>query len=250
MISDGRPFDTNVFFSGGAGMFIQYHDVIKPVYLYAILKMIWTQNTFGLPFSIISKMSLLSIIEWYIHRRYKNPLQSIDFRHILNVDDLDEILHSVLLNDPSIYKLSPTLNAVQLFNAYQMAHMSFPVYVYSEQEEPPIRDDIKTLLSGVNAKYIYGDLKECIRKCDENFTYIFSDIELVKKAADILYGTCSHILITSDYRYNYRDIGRVFKYDLNQLASSHPYIRISVTNAIRIDDLVQQVNTMLSSQEG
>ena len=75
MITDGRIFDTNIFFSGGAGMFIQYHDIIKPVYLYTIVKMIITKESFGLPIDIIKDFSIISIIEWYINRRFKNPIK-------------------------------------------------------------------------------------------------------------------------------------------------------------------------------
>ena len=47
--NNNNNFNTNELFAGGAGMFIQYHDIIKPVYLYAIVKMIATKNSFGLP---------------------------------------------------------------------------------------------------------------------------------------------------------------------------------------------------------
>lgn len=234
MITDGRQFDTNCFFSGGAGMFIQYHDIIKPVYLSAIIKMIIVKESFGLPIDIIKDFSIASIIEWYKNRRFKNPLRCLDFNHSINPVELDDLLHKILLNDDSIYKYSPALNIKRMMDVYRRQHMSFPIYIYSEKEEPYIREDCKSIFNDIHITYLHGDLKSAIQKCDQNFTYIFSDIELVKEASDILIGTCSNILLASDYRYNYIDDGRTFKYNLIDIAKSHPFIRIELTTSIDI----------------
>lgn len=239
MISDGKPFDTNVFFSGGAGMFIQYHDVVKPVGLYVLIQMILTRQTYGLPVNIIQNMSILSIIEWYINRRWKNPLQCLDYAHIINPDDMYQLFQEILINDPSIYAYSPTLNIEKMFSVYTRQHMNFPVYIYTETEEPYIKEDIRNVFHGIDVKYVYGDLEECIKKCSQNFTYIFSDIELVKKAAKILIGTCSHILLTEDYRYNFIGYRKEFKYNLSDLMRTHPYIRVGTTKAMDLNKMVR-----------
>lgn len=227
-------FDTNAFFPGGAGMFIQYHDVIKPAYLYAIVKMILTNQTYGLPFDIISNFSILSIVEWYIKRRYINPLKQLDFMHKLDIKELDDLFKKVLYNDESIYKLSPPLNVCRLFDVYRQQHMTFPIYIYSEEYEPFIKKDCENIFSGIDYYYVYGDLKDAVSKCDQNFTYIFSDIEMVNSASKILRGTYSHILLARDYRYNYTDHCKTFKYNLQQLASSTPVLRIGTTIAMDI----------------
>lgn len=231
-MTDGKPFDTNVFFSGGAGMFIQYHDIVKPVYLYAILRMIFTKESFGLPINIISNMSILSLIEWYMKRRYKNPFRCLDYSHKLDPEDLDMLLQKILDNDDSIYRLSPPLNIQQLFSVYKRQHMTFPVYIYSENNESYIKEDCKHVFPGISCRYVHGDLETCIKECNQNFTYIFSDIELAKKSCEILKGTCSHILLSGDYRYNYTDNFRTMKYDIKELALSHPFIRTGITTAV------------------
>ena len=248
MITDGRQFDTNVFFSGGAGMFIQYHDIIKPAYLYALLQMIITKESFGLPVDIIKDFSFLSIVEWYINRRFKNPLQCLDFNHIIDSNELDNLLQYILLNDNSIYKYSPALNVKRMLSGYRKQHMSFPIYVYSENEEPYIKEDCKSIFGGIPFKYLHGDLKTAIQSCDQNFTYIFSDIELVKESSDILIGTCSHILLAREYRYNYIDNHKTFKYDINSLAATHPFIRVGLTNSIDIKSLINSFTNLNIAQ--
>lgn len=247
MISDGRPFDTNIFFSGGAGMFIQYHDIVKPAYLYSIIQMILTNESFGLPINIIRNFSIRSIIEWYINRRYKNPLRCLDYNHCIDPNELDELLQHLLKSDPSIYKYSPGLNIQRMMQVYKFQHMSFPIYVYSENEEPYIQEDCRSVFGGIPVKYLHGDLRTAIMSCDQNFTYIFSDIELVKNAADILIGTCSHILLANEYRYNYNE-NRILKYNLKDLMDTHPFIRISLTNSIDYKSMANSLANLKVTQ--
>ena len=232
-------------FSGGAGMFIQYHDIIKPVYLYVIAKMLITKTSFGLPLDIIDKMSVFSLMEWYVRRRYKNPLQCLDFKHILDPNDLDKLLSDIMKSDDSLYKLSPVLNIRQMMNVYKRQHMIFPVYVYSETEEPYIIQDCKKIFPGIHIKYLWGDLKEAVSKCDNNFTYILSDVELAKNLSEILIGTYSHILVAREYRYNYKDNYVNFKYNLLEMAKSHPFIRIGTTTAMDMNQMVESFNDIM-----
>lgn len=245
MINDGRIFDTNVFFSGGAGMFIQYHDIIKPVYLYAIVKMLIFKTSFGLPLDIIERMSVFSLMEWYVKRRYKNPLQCLDYKHILETAEVDKLLLNLLRDDSSLYRLSPSLNIQQMLNVYRQQHMTFPIYVYSEEEEPYIFEDCKQVFPGIPIKYLHGNLTAAISKCNNNFTYILSDIELAKRMSELLTGTCSHILIPREYRYNYKDNCNTFKYNLLDMAKSHPFIRIGMTNAMNMNQMVASFNDII-----
>lgn len=247
MFSDGKQFDTNVFFSGGAGMFIQYHDIIKPTYLFAIIKLILNGESFGLPVNIISRMSFISIIEWYIKRRFINPLKCLDYYHQIDENELDNLLQHILENDKSIYTLGNTMNVVKMFSVYRHQQMTFPVYIYSEREEPSIMYDCENIFKGIPIKYLFGDLKEAIKKCDQNFTYIFSDLELVKDAAEILIGTCSHILLSRDYRYNYIDNCKKLKYNLSDMAKSHPFVRIGTIEAVNQIELALSLSNLKSN---
>ena len=224
-----KDFDTNVLFSGGAGMFLQYHDIVKPVYLYSIIQMIATGQNYGLPLDIIKDMGICSIVEWYINRRYKNPLKSLDYMHKLNEADLDRLMFQILRSDESIYRLAPALNIQKMLSVYRSQHMTLPVYVYSENEEPAIKEDIKHIFGGIKCTYLFGDLKSCIQKTDQNFTYIFSDINLTKNACEILNGSFAHVIQAADYGYNYLSDRKTFKYDLRELSSKHPFVRTAIS---------------------
>ena len=233
MLND-HHFNTNSFFAGGGGMFIQYHDIIKPAYLYAIMKLIIADEKYDLPIDIISNMSIMSILEWYKNRRYKNPLKQLDWNDQIDINELDSLLSYILSQDYTIYKLAPMLNIDRIFSVYKLQHMNFPIMIYSEEYEEGIEKDCKYSLIGLQYTYTYGNLKDSIAKCDENFTYIFSDIELVKDAASILKGTFSHILLARDYRYNFIDNFNTMKYDLKTIMSSTPFIRTGTTLAMDI----------------
>lgn len=248
MITDGRSFDTNAFFTGGAGMFIQYHDIVKPVYLYAIIKMLLTKTSFGIPLDIIDKMSIFSLEEWYVKRRYINPLRCLDYQNILDPNELDELLQKILSEDDSLYKLSPGLNIQLMMEVYKRQHMSFPIYVYSQKEEPHIAEDCKQVFSGINVTYLYGEVSDAIKKCDQNFTYILSDVELLKQCATILDGVYAHILLAVEYRYNYIDNCKTFKYNLTNIGRAHPSIRIGTTVAGNRHNLISNFKNLIMNR--
>ena len=81
-----KGFDTNALFAGGAGMFLQYYDVVKPIYLYAILSIMLSNTDPGLPVDILYSMSPVSLVEWYIKRRYINPIKSLDWASVYTDD--------------------------------------------------------------------------------------------------------------------------------------------------------------------
>ena len=226
MIGAEKALDTNSFFAGGAGMFLQYYDIVKPVYLYAVIQMILTGQNYGLPTQMISRFSQRSILEWYRMRKYINPLRQLDYRQQVPPEELDALLQSILEQDATIYKLSAPLSTMRLFHVYRQQHMQFPVYLYAEQTTPGMIEDCHILFRGIQHHVVSGSLKDAIMQCNQNFTYIFSDIELAKNAADLLMGTCSHILLAQDYRYNYQEPQHVMKYHLGTLARQHPFIRM------------------------
>lgn len=225
-------------------MFIQYHDVLKPAYLYAVFRMVITKETYGLPVDIIENFSILSLLEWYKGRRYKNPLKQLDWMHKIPPEELDALLQNIL-KDESIYRLSPLLNFGRMIQVYKSQHMTFPWIVYSEEYEEGIAKDCKNIFSGIKYKYVHGSLKEALSKCDQNYTYIFSDIELLNLASTILHGTYSHLLLARDYRYNYVDGFRTMKYDLRTMMSSHPFLRIETITAMDVDLMEDSFNNVI-----
>lgn len=238
MVTGDKSFNTNCFFSGGAGMFLQYHDVVKPIYLYAVIQMILTGQNYGLPINIIKNMSIASLIEWYVNRRFINPLKQLDYNDIYREDAMDELIQQILDNDQSIYDLCPLLNIGSMMNIYKQQRMEFPIYIWTPYECRYVKQDCDNVFNGIEHHYIFGDLRGCIEKCDQNFTYIFSDIEMVKKSVEILTGTCSHILLAGDYRYNFSDYRKTLKYNLQDLATEHPFVRTGLTRVMDPKEVV------------
>lgn len=239
--------DTSKLFVGGSGMFIQYHDIIKPVYFYAIMNMIISGESFGVPVDIISNFSLPSMIEWYKNRRYVNPIQQLDVFHKTDQEVLDNLLSKILDHDASLYKLAPELSTTQIFSVYSAQHFSFPVYIYSEEYESGIEKDVAENLKGIESEYLYGDLEEALTQCDQNFTYIFSNIETLYSAVQILDGTYSHILLARDYRYNYTDNFITMKYNLKELMKQHPPLRLGTITAMDISTMNGSFNNIFQS---
>lgn len=246
-IGFNNKFDTNIFFSGGAGMFIQYHDIIKPVYLWAVLKMILNKENCNLPINILSHSRSMSLIEWYVNRRYQNPLISIDYLKKYQHSDLDKMLLDLLNEDESLYRLAPTLDVYKMLSVYRKQHMTFPIFIYSREYEQYIEKDIAGIFNGMPVKYLYGDLRSAVSNCNQNFTYMISDIELFKELADILIGSCSHLLLAHDYRYNFSDDHKTLKYNLYEMSKTHLYLKIESFSIANLNELVIETEKVLSS---
>lgn len=231
-MSSPAPFDTNVFFAGGAGMFIEYHDVVRPVYLMTVLKLLTGKTTYGLPVEMLKSLSILSLVEWYLRRRYRNPLRCLDYLGKYDPEDLDKLLASILAEDNSLYQLAPQLNLQRLLANYHRHGMKFPIYLYTETEEAGVAEDCQRAFHGLSVRYLHGDLKAAIGECDQNFTYMVSNHETLVKLTELLAGTCSHLLLAGDYRYNYISTSeKKLKINPKGLMRSTPYLRIE-TNTV------------------
>jgi len=236
-----------MLFSGGAGFFVQYHDVVKSVYLTAIFKLIINPTLVDLPTHSLRHLSTISLLEWYLQRRYFNPLQSLDFQRKYRENELSDLLLYILQKDSSLYRLSPPLLIQRLLAPYTKQYMTFPLYIYTREEEPYVKTDCELTFPGLPIHYLYGDLKSALLQCQQNFTYMIADIELYKELVYHLDGTCSHLLLASDYRYNYLPKSKSFKYNLNRLMSDHPFVRLETNTVTDPQELVLALQRLANS---
>jgi len=134
-----------------------------------------------------------------------------------------------------------------MLSVYKNQHMTFPIFVYSKEYEKYIEKDIGNIFSGLPVKYLYGDLKMAVANCKQNFTYMISDIELFKELADILIGSCSHLLLAHDYRYNFSDNHKTLKHNLYEMSRTHLYLRIESFSVANLNNLAIETEKILSS---
>ena len=231
-----NTFNASKTFFGGSALIVQYHDVLKPVYLTAIIKMLMNKNLqFGLPFDIIKSFSLLSLIEWYKGRSFINPLKLLDPNRKATNEQLQQMLN-IILKDNSIYKLSPLLDTIRLIIASEQNKLDVPLYIYSEQFEEGIDKDLYYMQ--MNCKYIHETIKTLIERTPPNATYIFSNIDLLKDSLELIDPKKSaNFILVSDYRYNF--LNNQYKYNFSDLLSKlfKPFIminNISIFNNLRV----------------
>ena len=121
--------------------------------------------------------------------------------------------------------------------------MNIPVFIYNEYQDDNLENDMKNNFPSIKFNFLYGDLKQSIQQCDENFTYILSDIEILKNLSELLIGTYSHLLLSDDYSYNYE--GRKFKYDLLDIQVHTPFLRIGTIQAVDLNSLLKSFGGIL-----
>ena len=231
-----KPFDTSKTFSGGAGIFIQFEDAVTPIYLFAIIKLIITDVSFGIPIHLIKDMSILSLADWYIKRSYINPIEQLDYEHQLSSEQAQELLYKIL-KDKSIYDYSPLMNIGPILEVYKHYKMSIPVYIYSHNNDPNMEYYCQTHFSNLKLIYLYGELKDNIKKCVDNCTYIFSDINLLKQACELLKGSFANILLAGEYKYNYFGNCVLPKYNILELMNNNPFVVTGITSVVNTKTL-------------
>lgn len=248
-MNEENKVSPNGFFSGGGGFFIEYFDIVRPIYLFIIIDMIMTNNTFGLPTDIIESMNNKSIIEWYIKRRYINPLKCLDFYNIINLDELDSLLDDYITHVP-LYQVCPTMNIHKMMEIYKNDHLDIPVFIYTEKEYQHVKNDIHMSFSGINVRYLTGDLVKCLQSCGPNFTYIFSTMNALKIAVDFLKGTCAHVLLSREYRYNQVGLPISLEQELGGIMQANPFVRIGTTTSVDMEALLSSlVSISLQSKD-
>lgn len=231
-----NTFSASKTFFGGSALLIEYNDVIKPVYLTAIIKMIMDEKLqFGLPFHTIKSFSLASLVEWYKNRHYINPIKVLDYKRLATNEQLQKMLQ-IVLKDQSIYRLTPMLDSIRLIAVSEQNQLNVPIYVYSEQNNPHIQEDLKQ--NYINANYIFGPIKQIVEVIPSNATFIFSNIDLVKEAIEQIDPKKSaNFIVVSDYGYNFSN--NHYKHDFGALLSKlfKPFIvvnNISIFNNLRV----------------
>ena len=209
-----NTYDSAHTFYGGSTLFVQYHDVVKPIYLTAVLKLLYSKdNPYGLQTNLIKDFSLFSILEWYVNRSFINPLKLLDPAHKATDEQLNTIMKKILQSDPSLYTSAPYLNAEKLIAVIRLQKLGIPIIVYTEEYEEPVTE---TISHWSNTQYLYGNFEQIISKLPNNSSFIFSDINLAKRLIDASnFDTIASVMIASDYYYNFKDKD-TYKYDFVQ----------------------------------
>lgn len=210
-----NSFNTDSLFVGGAGMFVEYHDIIRLVDLFVVVRMMLTEESFGLPVHILKGMGVAPMTEWYLKRPNQNPFTALDYNHILDIHELDQLRSQILDSDPSIYQYAPYTNFYKMLQLMRDQQIGIPVYVWTPTPEVNIQQDLATM--PIHPTYVSGSLESALSKTGNNFTYIFSDISHAKVAADIINDRYAHILIPTEFRYNYQDHMKTLKYTIQKL---------------------------------
>lgn len=235
-----HSFNSSHTFFGGASLLIQYKDALKPVNLIAFIKMLYDKSLrHGLPFEIIEKFSLYSVMEFYTSRTHINPLRQLDYKH-KSPEIVDSILSNIL-TDTSIYVLSPYLLTAKLIQVMRSQNFSIPIFIYNETYDKGIELDTPNISS--SAQFVYGSIKDILNQIPNNSTMIFSNIEhLVEVIKEAPKKMLLNLLITSDYQYNFNS-NLEYKYNLSDVITKEfkPFIKASNINVFNKVKIIQEI---------
>lgn len=208
----------NEIFQNSQCLFVEYTDIIRSPYFIFLMLMMQHPNNFSKYFNldIFDGYGIEELSEWYIHRKYQNPLMEImmpEVQEKMKESDLNEFMNNELKLHEDLVKLSPLLN-------FGNAILTVPdniiksTVIWYPYENTVIEDDVIETF-GDKVRFVTGDLMDALETVPSDATYVFSDITNI----DLLFEKhklyLSSVIIPKEYGYNYIDEERL-KIDVDE----------------------------------
>ena len=249
-----RTNNTSLF-TNSKCVFIEYCDGVALPWLVLLSFLPKIQNIEKL-FDVnqIRCLDDFGLMEWYLNRKHRNPLYdlcyfdvdgSLSEDQIKFVSELDDMLEEALQN-PSIYDIDLTTNAVPMLQHILTAEFVPRIIVYHPVENQYIKESIEELF-GKKAELKTGDLEDVLKDVPDDSLYFFSNAETIPILADIGKLDYSAILVAQDYSYNWVS-DNDFVVDFDELGKGHvfKYGYFSACSAADISD----ENKNMKNKEG
>lgn len=221
-------------------LFVEYNDVIKsPLFPLMYLYIEDEELNEYFDFSSVIGITPEEMCEFYLNRRYINPLYNFPLNSRISPEDgmrfADDVVRQSFDISNSVYSDDMILNfAVSLSFVLKDPNFIKDCRVYSEDYHKFIEEDLQELY-GKRVTYVYGDFKEAIKTVPQDSTYVLSDISKVQIISDEDKLKLNTILLADNYAYNY-DINGNYKIDMVKLSENCPY-KFSTFDNIRTKKL-------------
>lgn len=157
-----------------------------------------------------------NLLRLSIQKSDKNILKYLGLKDNYNYDKLYKLLYDTI---ESKYIQYPPLAMVETLASILSSPAISYVYVYSEDYEDEIQTELGLLFNAnVNKlRYIYGDLKTCLRGKDISL-FIINDVDMIFKLSGIDELKYREVLLaTYGYNYTLSDEDLVIKHDLTDI---------------------------------
>lgn len=196
----------NTMFYNSQCLFVEYNDVLKCPWftlLCTIKENDSVQEIFNL--SEIQDLDEIELFEWYINRKHRNIYENFPIwtDHVkITMDNFYEnFLKEQMGFSDFFYKTDTTLNFnTTLKTVLEMKDLVKKVVIYSEYDNPHIREDIR--VNYKNCTFVSGDFKEAVTSIPNDSTFVFSDINKLNLLAEMKKLDYSSVIICDGYRYN------------------------------------------------
>lgn len=235
-------------------IFIHFRDVIKTPDLAILLALkdptLKEQFKDVIDYTRFEYMNQANLIRLIVQRTDKNILRYLGLKDDYDYDKLYDMLYSNIDDKYTGYK---SLSIVESMSLALTSPAISAIYVYSEKFEDEIQTDTGIVFNANTnkVKYMYGDLKACLK--DKGIAlYITNDIDFIFKLAEIDELRYKEVLL-ANYGYNYtlsgdelvlrRDLTDVFMQSVFKLNMFSPVI-LTEDNMTQFDNNVPSDNNL------
>lgn len=194
-------------------LFVEYTDVVRSPYYMFLHMMTLNPENFREHYEIerLEGYDIPSLTEWYINRRYQNPLLDLlkkEIREKIPEEEMDKFISNEIIEVPDLIHLSPELNFVDTITKVTKQEKGIvkKVVVWYPFENAVIQEDIRDLFDGT-VHFLSGPLEEVIDEIPNDSTYVFSDIMNIDVLLNKNRLSLSSVIIPKEYKYNYTEDG-------------------------------------------
>ena len=184
---------------------IEYNDILKAP-MATLLSVIRSNIKLReiMDFSKIDGLSNKGLMEWYVTRRYNNPLEDLIKKEVpYDKENIDGLLYSQLSCSSNFIDYSEPLLFIQTLKILISREIVKKIFVYSPIKLPGLEDDMKLYIDK-EITYLYGSFVDCLKKIPPDSTYVLSDIEKVEILNSNNKLNMNAVIVPYSYRYNYK----------------------------------------------
>ena len=238
--------DKSIFYNSDY-IVIEYRDLLKSpefTLLQFIQKVIQNEklySTYPLRDYIrsfeIDDLSLDSLAEWYINRKYQNLFKSLFIdENMMSDEEFEKLIVEQINMSADYINLAVPLPLMAGLMDMKKLRMVEDIIIFSPFNLDFVRSNVEKI---TKEKFTFvSTFKEAAEIAKANSTYFLSNADHIQTLKEMGYLKFSSITLPLEYRYNKKNM-HDFKFDFDQEFKENPF-KLSYLNAVLINPTEEQ----------
>ena len=205
---------------------VEYIDCINLAYIPLLLNLIDSEVEDDFPFDIDKIRcfnELPSMLDWYMHRKHRNPLLDLLKEEYEDMDESEaqEFIDNELSKFPEYTEIELDTPVLEILHSFINNDLAKRYIIFHDHYDKNIEDWISGEFND-KVEFLYGDFEDDIidNIPDVNCTYFLSDIDKINTLIDKDKNDYNSIILGIDFDYNKDENGDLLL-DFDEIEKFH-----------------------------